>query len=262
VSDLIELRDALVQIQGKDTLHVDHLKIAEGESVAILGPNGAGKSTLIKLMTRETPAYAREVSPVLFRGRARASLEEVRQTIGIVSSSMQEQIFVHLPAYEIVLGGFFGSLGVPARFEPTPEQRELATQIMTELGIASLAERDMETLSTGQARRVLFARALVADPLALILDEPCAGLDPQGIYHVRHTMRKLADKGRAIILVTHQPQDIIEQVNRVILLKDGRIIADGPKSEVVTSEAISNLFEVPLKVVNTDGQISIVEARA
>jgi iron complex transport system ATP-binding protein len=256
---LVEFNDALVRVAGVDVLHVDSLRIEAGESVAILGPNGAGKSTFIKLITREAAAYARENPPVLFCGRPRISLEELRQTVGIVSSSMQEQIFVHLPAIEIVLGGFYGSLGVPGRFDITDDQRERAMEVMEGLGIASLANRDMETLSTGQARRVLFARALVNDPRALILDEPCAGLDPQGMYYVHKLMRALADEGRAIILVTHQPQDIIEQIDRVILLKGGRVVADGAKADILTDARMSELFDVPLHVEYTDGQIALLE---
>ena len=119
---------------------------------------------------------------------------------------------------------------------------------MSLIGIAGLAERDIMTLSTGQARRVLIARALVHDPRMLVFDEPCTGLDPEGMYYVRSSMRSLARAGKGIVLVTHYPEDIIPEIDRVVLLKDGRIHADGTKRELITDEVMSELFEVPLRV--------------
>ena len=119
---------------------------------------------------------------------------------------------------------------------------------MEELGIQDLAQRDVMTLSTGQARRVLIARALVHDPSVLVFDEPCTGLDPEGMYHVRRTMSCIAGDGRAVVLVTHYPEDIVPQIGRALLLKEGRVLADGAKADVLTSANLSELFGVPLTI--------------
>lgn len=253
----LELRDAVVRRAARDILSVDSLVLPEGESVALLGPNGSGKSTLVSLITREIFPLHRDEPPVLFRGRDRATLEEVRACLGIVSSTMQDQITVHLPAVDVVVGGLFGALGVPRRFAVTEGQRQRAFDAMEELGIADLAERDVMTLSTGQARRVLIARALVRDPDALVFDEPCTGLDPEGMYYVRRTMRALAQTGRAVILVTHYPEDVIPEINRLVLIKNGRVFGDGAKRELLTSTHMSALFDVPLEVVESGGYYAL-----
>ena len=175
---------------------------------------------------------------------------------------MQDQITVHLPAIDVVAGGLYGALGVPAHVEGEDEARERACAALELIGIAELATRDVLTLSTGQARRVLIARALVHDPEVLVFDEPCAGLDPEGMHHVRSSMRLLARRGTGIILVTHHPEDIVPEIDRLVLLKGGTVIADGPKRELLTDEVMSTLFEVPLRVRRTVADVSAPEAPA
>lgn len=250
---LLQLKDAVVRRGGVDILSVDGLTIAEGESVAILGPNGSGKSTLVHLVTREVFPLHRDEPPVVFRGEPRMTLADAKRCTGVVSSTMQDQIRVHLPAQEVVVGGLFGSLGVPLRKRATAAQRTHALDVMEELGIADLAERDIMTLSTGQARRVLVARALVHDPDILIVDEPCSGLDPEGMFWVRRTLSQLARDGRTIMLVTHYLEDIVPEIARVVLLKGGRIVDAGDKPAVLTDERMSALFNVPIHVAEHDG---------
>lgn len=244
----LELHDAVVQRAGSPILSVESFRLAEGEHVAILGPNGSGKSTFVKLITREVLPLHRDPPPVLFRGRDHATLAEVKRSLGVVSSSMQDQITVHLAAIDVVAGGLFGALGIPRYAEDVDKAREAAQRAMKTLGVDDLAERDIMTLSTGQARRVLIARALVHDPGALVFDEPCTGLDPEGMYYVRSSMRTLAQAGKGIVLVTHYPEDIIPEIKRIVLLKDGALYADGPKKSLLTDEVMSALFDVPLRV--------------
>lgn len=253
----LELNDAIVRRAGSDILRVDSFCLEEGESIALLGPNGAGKSTFVHLITRDVFPLHRDFPPVLFRGNDRITLAEVKRAIGYVSASMQNQIRVHLSAAEIVEGGLFGSLGVPKRLKATPQQHEQALNAMEELGIADLASRDITTLSTGQARRVLIARALVHNPSVLVLDEPCTGLDPEGMFWVRRTMRHLAQSGRAILLVTHYLEDIIPEIGRIAFIQNGQLTEDGPKSSLLTSEKISQLFDIPLNVRESQGYYSM-----
>lgn len=250
---LFSIRDADVVRAGRTILHVGEFDLAEGEHVALLGPNGAGKSTFIQLLTREVLPVYREEPPVRFRGQARPRLEDIHRALGIVSSTMHDQVRVHLSADQVVVGGIFGTLGLPMRREVTDAHRAAALDAMGRLGIADLEGRDIMTLSTGQARRVLVARELVRDPRVLVFDEPCTGLDPQGMYQLRETMRTLAAEGRSIILVTHYPEDIIPAIDRVLLIKDARVFADGPKDELLRSAVMSDLFDVPLRVDQHDG---------
>ena len=254
---LFRIHDAEVVRGSRTILHVDDFELREGEHVALLGPNGAGKSTFIQLLTREVFPVWREDPPVLFRGAARPLLSDIRSTLGVVSSTMHEQVRVHLPALDIVVGGIFGTLGLPLREEVTEAHRAAAMDALDRLGIAGIAAQDIMTMSTGQARRVLVARELVRDPRVLIFDEPCTGLDPEGMYHVRDTMRTLASEGRSVILVTHYPEDIIPAIGRVLLIKDSRIFADGPKGELLRDDVLSDLFDVPLAVSEDGGWYKI-----
>lgn len=254
MSDLLELRDARVVRGGRTILHVDSLVIRQGEHVAILGPNGAGKSTLIGLLTRDILPLWTDPPAVRVLGEERIAISEVRRLIGAVSAAWQDMVDVVLPAEQIVLGGFFGAVGVPSHRRPTAEQLARAREALLELGISNLAERTMNTLSTGEARRVLIARALVDDPQILVFDEPCAGLDPNAAWHVRDSLRRLAAGGRTIVLVTHHVEDIVAQIDRVVMLSDARIVADGPKAELLTGERLSGLFGVPLEVEERGGE--------
>lgn len=256
---LFHIHNACVRRDGKTILSVEDFVLHEGEHIALLGPNGAGKSTFIKLLTREMLPLHREEPPVLFRGNPRPSLMEIRHHFGVVSATMQNQVSVHLPAEEVVCGGLYSTLGIPAEMNlsPSKEDWEKTARVMEELGIAELSKRDVLTLSSGQLRRVLVARELVSDPQALIFDEPCTGLDPEGMYYLRETMRKLAAAGKSIILVTHYPEDIIPAIKRVLLIKDAAIYADGPKEEILAGEVMTDMFGVPIAVEHKDGWYSL-----
>ena len=253
---LLELEGARVLRDGREILSVDSLAFSEGEHIAILGPNGAGKSTLIGLLTREVLPLYKEPPAVRFLGRERIPLEEARRLLGVVSAAWQEVVDVHLPLREVVLGGRFGALGVPPHLQAsvTDADREAASRAIAELGIEELAERDMRTLSTGEARRALIARALVHDPKILVLDEPCAGLDPTAAWHLRETMRRLASGGRTLVLVTHHIEDIVAPIGRVVLMRDAHVVADGAKAQVLTGENLSALFGVPLELEERAGE--------
>jgi iron complex transport system ATP-binding protein len=251
---LLELNGATVVRDGRAILSVDHFTIERGEHLAILGPNGSGKSTLIKLLTRDILPLWAEPAPVLFLGQPRIALEDARKLLGVVSAFAQEQADVVLPAFDVVLGGFFGSLGVPRHQHPTTAQSRRATAALAELEVSHLADRTMNTLSTGEARRVLFARALVHDPAVLVLDEPCTGLDPHAAYQVRQAVRVLARGGRSLVLVTHHVEDIAPEIDRVVMLQDSRIVADGPKAELLTSERLGELFSIPAQLEERDGE--------
>jgi len=251
---LLELRHATVMRDGRAILSVDEFRIAEGERIAVLGPNGAGKSTLIKLMTRDVLPLWVDPPAVLFRGQARIAVQDARSLLGVVSADAQDQADVVLPALDIVIGGLFASLGVPLRVTPTAEHHARAMDALAELEVAHLAERTMDTLSTGEARRVLIARALVHRPAVLVLDEPFAGLDPHSAHHVRAAVSALARGGRSIVLVTHHVEDIVPEIERVVLMQGSRIVADGPKAELLTSARLGELFDIPAVLEERNGQ--------
>lgn len=252
--ELLRLHDAKVKMDGRIILDVDDFTINQGEHIVMLGPNGSGKSTLVKLLMKEIEPVWRETPPVLFMGEADPSAETIAQTVGLVSTSVQERMMVHRTVFDIVLGGFFGSVGVPFHIGASDEQVEEARKAIREIGIPSLSERDMLTLSTGQMRRALIARALINGPELLIFDEPCLGLDPEATWNMRQSLSALAKAGHTILVITHNVSDIMPEFDRVVMLQDAHIVADGPKDEVLTTQRLRRLFGVPVTLVETEGR--------
>lgn len=250
---LIELRDAEVLRGGRTVLHIESLTFREGEHVAVLGPNGAGKSTLIGLITRDVRPLVRDKAPVLLRGRDRWDLFEARRVFGVVSDALQDDYRRQVSTREVVLSGFFGSIGLYRAGEVTSKMAERADELLDYLGIAGLATRTMDTLSTGEARRALIGRALVHDPALLVLDEPTHGLDPARTYHFLALLSRLAQR-IALVIVTHHVSDIVPEVERVVMLKGGRVFRDAPKQQLLTAESLSALYGIPAEVEERNGR--------
>lgn len=254
MAPLLELRHAQVMRGGRLILDIDSLTLAEGERVVLLGPNGSGKSTLVGVLTRDVIPLARDDGPsVVLRGAARWDLFEARAMFGVVSGALQATYARRVTVADTVVSGFFGSVGVYRHQDVTAAMRAAAARAMAELEVAHLSDRTMSTLSTGEARRALIARALVHDPEVLVLDEPYAGLDPTARHHFAGAVRRLADSGRGLLLVTHHIEDIPPAVTRVIMLRDGRVLADGPKADLLTNGRLTELFGIPAEVEQRDG---------
>ncbi len=252
--ELLRLHNAKVRREGRIILDVDDFAVEQGERIVVLGPNGSGKSTLIKLLTREIMPLWHEDAPVRFMGDDHAALSDINEAVGVVSMSKQEYMMVHRRVLDIVLGGFFGSVGVPYHLAASDEQIKQAYAALRELGITGLAERDMLTLSTGQVRRVMIARALISGPEVLVFDEPCNGLDPEAKWNLRQSLSALANAGRTLMLVTHDVADIVEEFDRVVMIQDAKIVADGPKNELLTTQRLRHLFGVPITLVESEGR--------
>src|SRR5258705_561003 len=229
------------------------LQVGAGEHLCILGPKGCGKSTLIKTITRECFPLAREVSSIFILGRERWNIFELRSKLGIVSPDLLASCTTDATGRDVVLSGFFSSTRVFPHHHPDPENLERANEVLARLGIAHLAERAVAEMSSGEAKRTLIARALVHDPQTLLFDEPSNALDIAAQLQLRNTMRELSRSGLGILLVTHHVSEIIPEMERVVLLREGRVIADGPKSSVLTAEHLSNLFGVAVRLGQEDG---------
>jgi iron complex transport system ATP-binding protein len=245
-----------VTVYRGDRVALDRItfSVGAGEHVAILGPNGSGKSTLIKTMTREGyPALGRGPVRLPIMDRDTWSVFDLRAMLGIVTADLIAACTRHLTAREVVLSGFFSSIGLWPHQDVTAEMDRRAGAMLERLEVGHLADRYLDEVSSGEARRVVIARALVHEPTALVLDEPTNSLDVRSTYELREIMRRLAREGLTIVLVTHHLADIIPEIGRVILIKDGRIVRDGPKAEVLTSAALASLYGVPIDVTERDG---------
>ena len=231
------------------------LEIAQHERVAILGPNGSGKTTLLKTINRELYPVDGRDSWVKILGRDHWNVWDLRKHIGIVSHDLHQRYKPTTTALEVIVSGFHSSIGVhgilASRISET--QINAATDTLRELGIEALRDTPLKSMSTGQQRRCLLGRALVHQPDTLILDEPTAGLDFAASFDYLGRIRRLARTGHNILLVTHYLNDIPPEVDRIVALKDGCVVADGPKDAILTNELLSSLYDTQIRVAQVDG---------
>ncbi|MBV6847685.1 ABC transporter ATP-binding protein [Xanthomonas euvesicatoria] len=251
---LIELDQASVMRGQVRVLHALSLRIALGQHTAILGPNGCGKSSFIKLITRELYPLARAdgLPAVKVMGQTRWQVDRLRSQLGIVTSDLSVNL-ADMPGLDVesaVLSGFFASYVVPPHREISDNMRARAREALA-LALARalpLVDRQFAQLSAGETRRVLIARALVNRPQALLLDEPSTGLDLVARQHLLETMRHLARQGITLVLVTHHIEEIVPEIERVILLRAGKVVADGTREALLTDASLSAVFDGPVRV--------------
>jgi len=226
---LVEFHNLCVYIGAKKALSSLSVTISEGEQVAILGPNGAGKSSFIRTLLREFYPIAGDEN-VIFRmhGKDVWDVSELRSTIGIVSNDLQYTFTRPLTGREVVLSGFFSSVGL-FNHAVTPAMERKADGILAFLEMEHLKDRPMTAMSSGESRRL------------------------HALHTFRETIRKIARSGTGIILVTHNLHDIVPEISRVVLMKNGRFSGDGPKEEMLTDAKIGDLFHVPLHVREEGG---------
>ena len=230
-----------------------NLRIESGEHVAILGPNGCGKSTLIKTITRELYPVSRPGSKITILGEESWNVFELRSLLGIVSNDLMAWCTGEAVGRDVVLSGFFSSNDVYPNHLITPEQIEKAEAALADLHVLDLAGRPVGEMSSGEARRVLIARALVHRPRALLFDEPSNSLDLFARRALRESMSQLARSGIGIVLVTHDLSDVIPEIERIVLMSKGRVLADGSKGEILRSERLSEVFGIEVEIARRNG---------
>ncbi len=256
-ADFLSIRRANVW-RGETLVLCDlSLTLRLGESAAILGPNGAGKTTLLKLLCGELRAEARPGTACRLFDEELWLLEDLRHRIGMV---MPEEIR-RIPEWEIagdvVLSSLRGAYARTPRLRFRAAEKARARECLERLGIDRLAGRDFHTLSSGEQRRFLIARALVHAPQVLVLDEPFTALDFAASLSLAHILRRLIREGLTVVLVTHHPGEIPPETPRAILLHQGRIFADGPKRQVLTKEHLFEIYQTPIRVAWQQGWCSV-----
>jgi iron complex transport system ATP-binding protein len=254
---LLELASVTVMRGDRVALDGVSVRIEQGEHACILGPNGCGKSTLIKTITRECYPLDAPGASISVLGKARWDVAELRTHLGIVSPDLLASCTTNATGRDVVLSGFFSSTRIHPHQSPAPELVERADAALASLGISHLADRALNRMSSGEAKRTLVARALVHRPQTLLFDEPTSALDIAAQVRLRETMRELARAGLGILLVTHHVSEIIPEIERVIFLREGRVIADGPKDSVLTEERLESLFGVRVHLTREGGYFHI-----
>ncbi len=261
MDNVLELNNATVVKGDRPVLNGLRLSIREGEHTAILGPNGAGKSVLVSLLTHHERALAVDEgtpSPVRVFGGDRWNVFELRSQLGIVSADLHQRFVAgnsegSITGEAAVLSGFLVSHGILRYGEVTDAMRLRAAEALDAVGATHLAKRTMDQMSSGEARRVMLARVLAPSPRALVLDEPTTGLDLGTRHSFMEQVRAIVRGGTTLILITHHSEEIVPEVERVILLKGGRVVGDGPKASMLTPERLSDLFELPIAVDTAGG---------
>ena len=251
--NIIDFQNITV-FQGRNKVLEDFsLTIDESQSTVILGPNGSGKTTLLKLLNREIYIVEDKVGSLKIFEKDRWNVDELRSNLGVVSQHLQYGYSNSAIGLYVVLSGFYSSDGIWQHQEFDDRKLDRAKEVMDLLAISHLKEREFSTMSTGEQRKFLLARSLVNDPAVLVFDEPTSGLDMSTCFQYLEIIRELISMGKKVILVTHHIHEIPPEVTRVILLKEGRVIEDGDKDQILTNTNLTNLFDWPIKVIKENG---------
>jgi iron complex transport system ATP-binding protein len=247
-NEFLELRQVNVARGDRVVLHDVDLVVRAGEHIAILGPNGCGKSTLIKAMTCQVYPIVRPGMVVRIFGRDRWDLTKLRKHFGVVGADLPGERTAVTTGLDAVIAGFFSASTLWPNLQVTTEMREPAREALKRMEALHLADRLVGEMSAGEKRRILIARALVHRPMQLLLDEPSNALDLAAQRELRETLRKLAQEGTGLVLVTHHLGDILPEIERVILMRDGRIVGDGPRGDLLTEARLTELFRAPVRI--------------
>ena len=253
----LELEHVNVARGDRIVLHDINLSIRAGEHVAILGPNGCGKSTLIFTMTCQIYPIVQPDMRVRIFGRERWDLAQLRKHFGIVAggpfgSELPGERTAVTTGLDAVIAGFFSASTLWPNLHVTPEMRERAVEALERMEALHLAGQLVGEMSAGEKRRILIARSLVHRPRQLLLDEPSNALDLAAQRELRDILRRLAGEGTGMVLVTHHLGDILPEIERIILMRDGRIVGDGPRTELLTASRLSELFNTQVRIGRDD----------
>ena len=247
-ADFLDLRNVNVARGERIVLHDVNLHIRAGEHVAIMGPNGCGKSSLILTMTCQIYPIVKPEMHVRIFGRERWDLTQLRKHFGVVGSDLPGERTAVTTGLDAVIAGFFSASTLWPNLHVTEDMRTRAAEALERIEATHLSSQLVGTMSAGEKRRIVIARALVHRPKQLLLDEPSNALDLAAQRELRETLRRLAQEDTGLVLVTHHLGDILPEIERIILMRDGRIVGDGPREELLTEARLSVLFRTPVRI--------------
>lgn len=253
MKNLITIEHANVRRNNKFILKDVSFRINKGEHTAILGPNGAGKSTLLNVCSMEIHPLWREDLLIKRFDSQIIRKEDLRKHIGVVSQLIFNMCNTTYLVKEVVASGIFSSVGFDFHHHVTKEHWELTNEVLKDNYCLHLADKTMNSLSTGEAQRVLLSRSLVHNPDLLLLDEAASGLDFPSRSHYRKALKNAINKDKTIVMITHELSQILPEINRIILMKDGMIYKIGTKEDLLNEETLSQLYGQKVYVAQKNG---------
>ena len=248
-----DLKNINVYIDQKEVLSNINISLNHNENTLILGPNGSGKSTFLKLLNRSIhPIISNNSSFKLFN-KENINIWDLRKKIGFLFKEMEQRVNIGVTLYDVIISGFSGTFN--SRYSKLLSEREKIKidNLINEWGLNNIISNEFKSLSDGQKRRALLARALVYEPDILVLDEPFSNLDIKSNFILNRNLSKLIEQSVNIVYVTHNLESILPKTNRVILIKEGNIFKDGSPNELLTSKILSYLFNISINVIEQDG---------
>ena len=261
MDSIVELEHVHVARGNNIVLHDLSLRIDSGEHLAILGPNGCGKSTLLKTITCELYPLVRPETSVRIMGRKRWDLTQLKRRMGVVAAELPGRQTLSITGLDAILTGFFSSSTIWPNLVVTRRMRDRAEEILELVNAESLRSTLVGEMSAGQQRRIMIGRAMAGTSSdveegsvqMLLLDEPSNALDLAAQQDLREMLRELARRGTAIVLITHHIADILPEIDRIVMMNSGRIVADGSKGELLTEHQLHQLFGREIALVERDG---------
>ncbi|KXH87056.1 ABC transporter ATP-binding protein [Sporosarcina sp. HYO08] len=253
MNNIISIENGMLRKGNKEILQDINWTIQEGEHWGLLGLNGSGKTSLLNIISAYQFPSSGEVH-VLGKQFGKTSLPELRKEIGFVSNSLDRfaQFFQNETVERIIVSGKFASFGIHEKV--LQEDWERANALLEQLRLTHLKGKSYQLLSEGEKRRVLIARSIMSDPKMLILDEPCSGLDILSREQFLQSVNQVIENKCHVVYVTHHIEELVEGISHVLLLKDGKIVAAGPKKEVLQEDLLSETFQVPVRINWEDGR--------
>ncbi len=261
MDSIVELEHVHVARGNNIVLHDLSLRIDAGEHLAILGPNGCGKSTLLKTITCEIYPLVRPETRVRIMGRERWDLTQLKRRMGVVATELPGRQTLTITGLDAILTGFFSSSTLWPNLSVTNKMRERAEEILALVHAESLRGTPVGEMSAGQQRRIMIGRAMAGTSSEgeegsvqmLLLDEPSNALDLAAQHDMREMLRGLAQRGTAILLITHHIADILPEMDRIVMMQNGRLVADGSKAGLLTEQQLRNLFGREIAITERGG---------
>ncbi|QDP97453.1 ABC transporter ATP-binding protein [Microlunatus elymi] len=251
---VIDLADVSIVRDGSTLLDKINWSVDESDRWVIIGPNGAGKTTLLQVISAQLHPTS-GVAGLLGEVLGTVDVFDLRPRIGLTSAALAERVPRGERVHDVVVSASYAVIG---RWRESYDEldHDRATELLAQLGISELADRTFGTLSEGEKKRVQIARALMTDPELLLLDEPAAGLDLAGRETLVRTLSQITGDpyAPATVLVTHHVEEIPAGITHAMLLKQGKLVAAGPLSQTLTADALSETFELGLRLSHEDGR--------